>query len=87
MRNRLSLERPRARLSFRLRVLRIYWIAAVLASFLILRLLPWAPELVSGPFLIALSTLAILFSVPSLLLRRLGWPLLLLDTLSEASER
>ena len=87
MRNWLVLERPRRRLSFRLIVLRSYWAAALLLSFLILRLLPWAPELVLGPFLIAFSTLAVVFLVPSLLVQRLDWPAVLLDALAESSDR
>ena len=67
--SRLVLERPRTRLSFRLIVLWSYWAAALLLSFLILRLLPWGPELVSGPFLVAISVLAVAFWVPSLLVR------------------
>ena len=87
MRDRLMLEQPRPRLSFRLVVLRSYWALALLLSFLILRLLPWGPELVSGPFLVAFSILAVVYWVPSLLVRRLDWPALLLDAIAESSER
>ncbi len=87
MRDRLILEQPRPRVSFRVVVMRCYWAAALLLSFLILRLLPWGPELVSGPFLIAFSILAVVYWVPSLLVRRLDWPALLLDAIAESSER
>ena len=87
MRNRLVLERPRRRLSLRLIVLRSYWAAALLLSFLILRLLPWGPDLVAGPFLVAISVLAVVFWIPSLLVRRLDWPAVLLDAIAEASDR
>ena len=83
MRLRLQAERVDRRLSLPTLVLRLYWAMVVLGSFVNLRLLPWSAEFVSGPFTAALVVLGCLLLVPGLLVRRLGWIELLLDSLGD----
>ena len=81
LRERLRHEQ-RQKLSTSSVILRFYWSFALLGSLLILWRIPWNEELLSGPFLIVLATLAALFLIPSLLVRRLGWAELLFGALA-----
>ena len=70
---RLVVEEKRQTISLRALVLKLYGSAAVVCSFVILRLIPWSEELLQGPLVVAFVVLAVALFVPSLLLRRLGW--------------
>ncbi len=87
LRLRLQAEHVDRPASLPILALRLYWAMVVLGSFVVLRLLPWSAELIRGPFAVALVILGCLFLVPSLLVRRLGWTELLLDSLSDRQRR
>ena len=73
LRHRLEAENVVRQRNSRGRILSAYWLVSLLAACFIVGSIPWEERLISGPLLIASVILGLLFLVPSLLLRRLGW--------------